>query len=107
MGNTFLIAKREYLERVRTKAFIVTTILFPVIMMAMFGLPALLASGPLSHSSEHLVVVASNAEISEAIARQLRLAGQRERQEVQGRLGLSRRAGSIPGQFVVDTSNDL
>lgn len=32
MHNIWLIAKREYLERVRTKAFILTTILIPLLM---------------------------------------------------------------------------
>ena len=32
MHNIWLIAKREYLERVRTKAFILTTVLIPLLM---------------------------------------------------------------------------
>ena len=32
MHNVWLIANREYLERVRTKAFIISTILIPLLM---------------------------------------------------------------------------
>lgn len=45
MRNVFLIIRREFLERVRTKAFILGTVLFPVFMMAMVFLPALIKSG--------------------------------------------------------------
>lgn len=43
-----LIIQREYLERVRRKSFIITTILMPIIMIGMMVFPALIAiwSGP-------------------------------------------------------------
>ncbi len=42
MNNTSLIIKREYLERVNKKSFIVTTILVPVLMLALMVLPTVL-----------------------------------------------------------------
>lgn len=45
MRNVLLIIRREFLERVRTKAFILGTVLFPVFMLAMIFLPALIRSG--------------------------------------------------------------
>jgi len=44
MRETFVIAKREFLERVRTKWFVAMTILGPIFMIAMIVLPVLLAS---------------------------------------------------------------
>lgn len=43
-----LIIQREYFERVRRKSFIITTILMPVIMIAMMAFPAVISilSGP-------------------------------------------------------------
>ena len=43
-----LIIQREYLERVRRKSFIITTVLMPIIMIGMMVFPALIAiwSGP-------------------------------------------------------------
>jgi ABC-2 type transport system permease protein len=45
MHNVLLILRREFLERVRTKAFMIGTILFPVFMVAMIFLPAVIKSG--------------------------------------------------------------
>lgn len=39
----FIILRREYLTRVRTKAFIVSTILAPVFILALIGIPILLS----------------------------------------------------------------
>jgi ABC-2 type transport system permease protein len=62
--NTWLIARREYLERVRTKAFLLTTVLIPVLMAAGFGIAAYLATH--THSNAHLAVLtgATPAEIT-------------------------------------------
>jgi ABC-2 type transport system permease protein len=45
MRNVLLIIRREFLERVRTKAFVLGTVLFPVFMIAMIFLPALIKTG--------------------------------------------------------------
>lgn len=45
MRNVLLIIRREFLERVRTKAFVLGTVLFPVFMVAMVFLPALIKTG--------------------------------------------------------------
>ena len=58
MRNTFLIAKREYLERIRTRAFIVMTILIPALMGGSLILPTLFISRH-AKDAKHLVVVAS------------------------------------------------
>ena len=42
MNNLGLIIQREYLERVRKKSFIVTTLLMPVFMILLSGAPALI-----------------------------------------------------------------
>ena len=44
MRNIKYIFLREYLERVRTKAFVITTVLTPLIFAVIFGLPILLAT---------------------------------------------------------------
>lgn len=43
MRETFVIAKRELLERVRTKWFVVITILGPILLVGLIVIPALLA----------------------------------------------------------------
>lgn len=42
MRETWVIAKREFLERVKSKWFIVMTVIWPVLMVAMMVIPALL-----------------------------------------------------------------
>lgn len=42
MNNTSIILRREYLERVRKKSFIITTLLVPVLMLALCLLPTLI-----------------------------------------------------------------
>jgi ABC-2 type transport system permease protein len=57
MREALLVAKREYLERVRSKAFRISTVLIPLVFAAIFGMGAFsgkMASGPRS------IVVASN-----------------------------------------------
>ena len=43
MHNTWLIIRREYLERIRIKAFIIMTLLMPVFMASTILIPALLS----------------------------------------------------------------
>lgn len=44
MSKVLAVIKREYLQRVRTKAFVIGTILGPVFMAAIVGVPILLAA---------------------------------------------------------------
>ena len=69
MHNIWLIAQREYLERIRTKAFLVATILIPVMMGTfVFG------SGYLSSrakSSSHIAVVSADAGFAADLKQEL------------------------------------
>ena len=58
MREAWLIARREYLERIRSKAFRISTVLVPMFLALIFGAGAL--SGKLSGSSPRHIVVASN-----------------------------------------------
>ena len=69
LSNTFLIAQREYLERVRTKGFLIATILIPVLMAAGIGGSILLAKH--SKSNSHLAVVSSDAKLANDLQEEL------------------------------------
>ncbi|MDE5660579.1 MAG: ABC transporter permease [Muribaculaceae bacterium] len=56
MNNTSLIIRREYLERVNKKSFIITTILVPVVMLALMVLPTVLMIMAPS-STKHIAVI--------------------------------------------------
>jgi ABC-2 type transport system permease protein len=61
MHSAWLIAKREYLERVRTKAFLVATILIPVLMVAFVVGSAILAKS--TRSTSHLIIVSKDTQL--------------------------------------------
>jgi ABC-2 type transport system permease protein len=69
MRNTWLIIQREYMERVRTKSFLVLTLLAPAIMTALLVLPAKLAS--MGENAQHIVVVTSTPQFGEMMRQQL------------------------------------
>src|SRR5215467_9660358 len=75
MRNFLIIARREYLERVRTKSFIIITLLLPILMIgATVVLPRLLARG--SVETKHFVIVASNASTAETLRDELKKAAE-------------------------------
>ena len=70
MRNVWLIARREYLERVRTKAFLVSVLLFPLILTLAFGVPAYFASHHTA-GSKNIDVVAADPAMGAALVRAL------------------------------------
>lgn len=60
MHNVWLIARREYLERVRAKSFLVMTILIPVVLGALMYGSALMNRD--AGKNSHIAVVTANAE---------------------------------------------
>jgi ABC-2 type transport system permease protein len=70
MRNIWLVIKREYLERVRQRSFIVLTLLLPAIMIGAFVIPAKL-SRMKSSTMKKLVVVTSTPQFGEIVRQQL------------------------------------
>jgi len=70
MRNVWLVIKREYMERVRSRAFIIFTVLTPALVAAITILPSKLI-GMKSSGTRHVVVVASNRGVAEAVQQQL------------------------------------
>ncbi|HEY4904558.1 MAG TPA: ABC transporter permease [Candidatus Sulfotelmatobacter sp.] len=68
--NTWIIIKREYLERVRQRSFLVLTLLLPAIMVGAFLIPAKLSSMK-SDKTQRLVVVTSTSQFGEIVRQQL------------------------------------
>jgi ABC-2 type transport system permease protein len=68
--NTWIIIKREYLERVRQRSFIVLTLLLPAIMIGAFVIPAKLSSMK-SSKMQRLVVVTSTPQFGEIVRQQI------------------------------------
>ena len=69
MHNIWLIAKREYMERVRTRGFMLATVLIPCLMAALVGGSAYFATKTKSNS--HIAVVTSDRTLGQDIKHQL------------------------------------
>lgn len=69
MRNTWLILRREYLERVRTRSFIVSTLLLPSLMIALMVLPGKLATLKAS-GTRRVALVCANADFARAVQSQ-------------------------------------
>jgi ABC-2 type transport system permease protein len=69
MHNIWLIAKREYMERVRTRGFILATVLIPCLMAALIGGSAYFMSRTKTNS--HIAVVTSDQTLGQDIKHQL------------------------------------
>jgi ABC-2 type transport system permease protein len=70
MRNTWLIIKREYLERVRTRAFLIFTVLMPMFIAGVVVIPSKLMTMK-SGSTRSIAVVAPTAQIASEIKSQL------------------------------------
>jgi ABC-2 type transport system permease protein len=69
MREALLVAKREYLERIRSKAFLFMTIAFPAIMSLAFG-GSFLAT-KLGGGAKHIVVASNDAVLAQAVVAEL------------------------------------
>lgn len=69
MRNIWVILRREYVERVRTRTFLMLTLLLPAIMTALMSLPAKLAT--MGEKQQHIVIVTSTPQFGEMVRQQL------------------------------------
>ena len=70
MRKVWLVVKREYWTRVRTKGFVFGTFAVPLIMLAMIIIPALLASRP-SSQTKKLAVIDATGQLGAVLAQGL------------------------------------
>ena len=71
VNNTLLVARREYVERIRTKGFLVMTVLVPLILVGI-GFAFSMVSG---HSNgTKIVVVSADRHFAEDLAQELKTA---------------------------------
>lgn len=66
-NKTFLIIKREYIQRVRRKSFIITTILFPILMIALMALPTIIAAVS-GTETKHIAVIDKSGVLGQALS---------------------------------------
>lgn len=69
MRNVWLIARREYLERVRTKAFVVMTVLIPLLMGG--GILGTAMVGRTARSESHITIVSRDLDLATDLQHEL------------------------------------
>ena len=69
MHEALLIARREYLERIRSRVFRVSTVLIPMIFAVIFGIGYL--SGRVGGGPKHLVVASNDRALAESVQAEL------------------------------------
>jgi len=105
MRKTFIIAKREYLERVRTRSFIVMTFLIPALMLGVTILPSMLMMKG-GGGTKHLMVVASDARTGDVIRQRLMKFSEDEKKGATPSSSLGRENAPAMGTLIVDVDTD-
>lgn len=70
MHNVWILLRREYLERVRTRSFIIFTLLMPAIMAGSVLIPARIAEMS-SGGEKRIVIVANDPQLGAAVGHEL------------------------------------
>lgn len=69
MRNVWLIAKREYLERIRTRAFLISTLMIPLLMGG--GIVVSVLSTSRTKSTSHITVVSRDQQLAVDLQKEL------------------------------------
>jgi ABC-2 type transport system permease protein len=106
MHNTFIIARREYLERVRTRSFVIMTLFIPLLMFGIIVVPTMLANRG-SNEIKHMVVVAADRDTAEMIRSRIEQKQEAEKpgKTTDNRLGQER--GLPSGHFTVEVNTNI
>jgi len=100
MHNIFTIVKREYLERVRSRSFLVTTILIPALFAGIMFVPAKIAA--MKSKPKHIAVVTSSPQLADFVQKSLTTPLISDEDEPASR----RKAPAEDARYTVDISTD-
>jgi len=103
MHNTFIIAKREYLERVRSRSFVIMTFFIPLLMFGVTVVPTLLMNKG-SSETKRMVVVAGDRDTAEMIRSRIEQRQEKSNDKASGEVKTKR--GLPPTHFTVEVSTD-
>jgi ABC-2 type transport system permease protein len=105
MHNIFIIAKREYLERVRTRSFLTMTLFIPLLMFGVTAVPTLLANRK-SNETKHMVVVTADRGTGEMIRSRIEQRQEAEKSADKTEIKLGGRKELPPANFSVEVSTN-
>ena len=103
MHNILIIAKREYLERVRSRSFVIMTVFIPALMIGVSVVPTMLANRG-SNEVKRMVVVSPDRGTAEMIRSRI----EQQEEEKSGETAPQKKAGETrslpPTHFTVEVS---
>jgi ABC-2 type transport system permease protein len=112
MRNIFLIAKREYLEQIHGRAFLVSTVLVPLLIVALLGWSSF--TNRSASAGRHIAITSDSAPLANAVRRELlddrsakytidvvAPASQQDRATLKSKV----QSKAIDGIFAIDTSS--
>jgi ABC-2 type transport system permease protein len=104
MHNILIIAKREYVERVRTRSFVIMTFFIPLLMFGAILVPTLLTNKG-SGDTKHMVVVAADRDTAEMIRSHVE---QKQDEEKSGKTdgNVGQKRGLPPSHYTVEVSTN-
>jgi ABC-2 type transport system permease protein len=105
MHNIFIIAKREYLERVRTRSFLTMTLFIPLLMFGVTAVPTLLANRK-SNETKHMVVVTADRGTGEMIRSRIEQRQEAEKSADKTEIKLGGKKELPPANFSVEVSTN-
>jgi ABC-2 type transport system permease protein len=100
MNKMFAVLKREYLQTVRKKTFIIMTLLFPFLMLALMAVPAVVASKGMGEKK--IAVLDGTGLLREAFARPNVKDKVDNKKEARDAMSGRRRGPDLPSQLVID-----
>src|SRR4029077_20269833 len=105
MHNILIIAKREYLERVRSRSFVIMTFFIPLLMFGVTVVPTILMTRG-TNETKHMVVVSADRDTAEMIRSRIEQKQDQQKSEAKPESKLGARRGFQPTNFSVDVSTD-
>ena len=105
MHNVFIIAKREYLERVRSRSFVIMTLFIPLLMFGVTVVPTMLANRG-TNETKHMVVVAADRDTAEMIRSRIEQQQDQEKAGGEPEIKIKTKKGLTPTHFAVEISTD-
>src|SRR5262245_52016994 len=105
MHNIFIIARREYLERVRSRAFVIMTFFIPLLMLGVTVVPSMLMLRG-TGETKHMVVVSADPETAEMIRSRIEQRQDEAKTAKQEDANPPKRGGLNPARYTVEVSTD-
>jgi ABC-2 type transport system permease protein len=107
MHNIFIIAKREYLERVRSRSFLIMTLFIPALILGVSVVPTMIANRG-GNETKNIVVVAQDRETAETIRTGIEQGQEKSEKKSDEKADskLGRKNPILPAHYAVEVSTD-